>query len=56
MAAVDRYGFEMIAVSPDGRAAVRLGFPQECITSEQVRAAKVALIADVRATAALAQR
>jgi hypothetical protein len=52
MSAVDRYGFEMIAVSPGGRAAVRLGFPQECVTGEQVRKAMVALVADARAAAA----
>jgi putative heme iron utilization protein len=56
MSAVDRYGFEMIAVGPAGRAAVRLGFPQECTTGEQVREAMVALVADARAAAALAGR
>jgi heme iron utilization protein len=56
MSAVDRYGFEMIAVSPAGRAAVRLGFPEECTTGEQVRQAMVALVADARAKAALARR
>ena len=54
MSAVDRYGFEMIAVSPAGRAAVRLGFPQECTTGEQVRRAMVALVADARSAAAVA--
>jgi len=49
MSAVDRYGFEMIAVSPAGRAAVRLGFPEECRTGEQVRQAMVALVAKARA-------
>jgi putative heme iron utilization protein len=52
MAAVDRYGFEMVAVGPTGRAAVRLGFPQECTTGEQVRQAMVALVADARTAAA----
>ena len=52
MSAVDRYGFEMIAVSPAGRAAVRLGFPQECTTGDEVRQAMVALVADARAAAA----
>jgi heme oxygenase (biliverdin-IX-beta and delta-forming) len=51
MSAVDRYGFEMIAVSPAGRAALRLGFPQECTTGDEVRAAMVALVADARALA-----
>ena len=52
MSAVDRYGFEMIAVGPTGRAAVRLGFPQECVTAVQVRQAMVTLVADARAAAA----
>jgi putative heme iron utilization protein len=51
MSAVDRYGFEMIAVTPAGRAAVRLGFPQECTTGNEVRRAMVALVADARAAA-----
>ena len=54
MSAVDRYGFEMIAVSPAGRAAVRLGFPEECTTGEQVRKAMVALVAAARGAAARA--
>jgi putative heme iron utilization protein len=49
MSAVDRYGFEMIATSPAGRAAVRLGFPRECITGDEVRQAMIALVADARA-------
>jgi putative heme iron utilization protein len=52
MSAVDRYGFEMIAVSPAGRAAVRLGFPEECITGEQVRHAMVELVGVARSFAA----
>jgi heme oxygenase (biliverdin-IX-beta and delta-forming) len=56
MSAVDRYGFEMIAVNPAGRAAVRLGFPEECTTGEQVRQAMVALVAAARAATALARR
>jgi putative heme iron utilization protein len=49
MSAVDRYGFEMIAVGPNGRAAVRLGFPQECTTGDEVRQAMVAMVATARA-------
>jgi hypothetical protein len=52
MSAVDRYGFEMIAVGPAGRAAVRLGFPGECTTGDEVRQAMIALVADARALAA----
>jgi putative heme iron utilization protein len=48
MSAVDRYGFDMIAVSPAGRAAVRLGFPEQCTTGDQVRRAMVALVAEAR--------
>jgi heme oxygenase (biliverdin-IX-beta and delta-forming) len=56
MSAVDRYGFEMIVISPAGRAAVRLGFAKECTTGDQVRQAMVALVADARAAAALGRR
>jgi hypothetical protein len=51
MSSVDRYGFEMIATSPTGRTAIRLGFPEECTTAEQVRRAMVAMVADARAAA-----
>jgi heme iron utilization protein len=49
MSAVDRYGFEMIAVSDAGRAAVRLAFPGECTTGEEVRKAMVAMVHEARA-------
>ncbi|MEO6122843.1 MAG: DUF2470 domain-containing protein [Ilumatobacteraceae bacterium] len=52
MSAVDRYGFEMIAVGPTGRNAVRLGFPEPCVDGNQVRAAMVALVATARELAA----
>ncbi len=52
MSAVDRYGFEMIAVGPAGRAAVRLGFPSPCSTGTEVRQAMVAIVATARAAAA----
>jgi putative heme iron utilization protein len=51
MSAVDRYGFEMVAVSPSGRAAVRLAFPHECVTGDEVRRAMVAMVADARGAA-----
>lgn len=54
MSAVDRYGFEMVAVTPAGRAAVRLGFPGPCTTGEAVRQAVVVMVADARATATAA--
>jgi putative heme iron utilization protein len=52
MSSVDRYGFEMIAVSPSGRAAVRLGFPHECTTGLDVRQAMVTMVNNARAAAA----
>lgn len=51
MSAVDRYGFEMIAVDPTGRHAVRLGFPEPCADGTQVRQAMVALVTRARALA-----
>jgi heme iron utilization protein len=54
MSAVDRYGVEMIAVSPAGRAAVRLGFPEPCATGDEVRRAMVAMVAEARRRAAAA--
>jgi putative heme iron utilization protein len=49
MSAVDRYGFDMIAVSDAGRAAVRLAFPHECLTGTDVRNAMVAMVQEARA-------
>jgi putative heme iron utilization protein len=49
MSAVDRYGFEMIAVSDSGRTAVRLEFPGECLTGDDVRRAMVAMVQEARA-------
>ena len=51
MSAVDRYGFEMVAVGPAGRAAVRLGFPEPCATADEIRRAMVAMVAEARALA-----
>ena len=51
MSAVDRYGFEMIAVSDAGRAAVRLEFPSPCSTGDEVRRAMVAMVHEARAAA-----
>jgi len=48
MSAVDRYGFEMIAVGPSGRNAVRLGFPTPRTSGIEVRQAMVAMVADAR--------
>jgi putative heme iron utilization protein len=52
MSAVDRYGFEMVAEGPSGRAAVRLGFEELCSTGEEVRRALVAMVGEARRRAA----
>jgi putative heme iron utilization protein len=52
MSAVDRYGFDMIAVSAEHRTAVRLAFPDECTTGDEVRRAMVAMVAEARSTGA----
>jgi putative heme iron utilization protein len=49
MSAVDRYGFDMVAISPGHRTAVRLAFPEECTTGDDVRRAMVAMVAEARA-------
>jgi putative heme iron utilization protein len=49
MSAVDRYGFDMVAVSAEHRTPVRLAFPEECVTGDEVRAAMVAMVHDARA-------
>jgi putative heme iron utilization protein len=48
MTGVDRYGFDLIAVSPEHRTAVRLAFPGECTTGDEVRRAMVAMVAEAR--------
>ncbi|HVL04751.1 MAG TPA: DUF2470 domain-containing protein [Acidimicrobiales bacterium] len=48
MSAVDRYGFEMIAEGPSGRTAVRLGFPEQCTTADEVRRVMVAMVGECR--------
>jgi heme iron utilization protein len=48
MSAVDRYGFDMVAVSAEHRTAVRLAFPGECTTGDEVRKAMVAMVAEAR--------
>jgi heme oxygenase (biliverdin-IX-beta and delta-forming) len=52
MSAVDRYGFDLVAVSDAHRTAVRLAFPDECTTGDQVRSAMVAMVAEARAASA----
>jgi len=52
MSAVDRYGFDLVAVSDAHRTAVRLAFPEECATGEQVRRAMVEMVGAARAASA----
>ena len=49
MSAVDRYGFDMVAVSAEHRTPVRLAFAEECTTGDEVRKAMVAMVAEARA-------
>jgi putative heme iron utilization protein len=48
MGGVDRYGFDVVATTPAGRQAVRVGFPAPVATGEEVRAAMVALVREAR--------
>ncbi|HEY3670039.1 MAG TPA: DUF2470 domain-containing protein [Acidimicrobiia bacterium] len=48
MSAVDRYGFDLVAVSSDHRTPVRLAFADECVTGDEVRKAMVAMVAEAR--------
>jgi heme iron utilization protein len=49
MTAVDRYGFEMSVVTPDGPRIVRLAFDAEVKTTDEVRKAMVAMVKQARA-------
>ena len=48
MTGVDRYGFEMSAVTAEGPRPVRLAFPGPVSTPEEARAALVAMLKDAR--------
>ena len=48
MTGVDRYGFEMSAVTAEGPQPVRLAFPATVRTPEETRAALVAMLNDAR--------
>ncbi len=52
MSGVDRYGFDLVAVSAEHRTSVRLAFPQECATGDEVRKAMVAMVAEARSASA----
>jgi hypothetical protein len=48
MTAVDRYGFEMAVITPDGKKAKRLAFDTPVSTTDEVRRAMVAMVKDAR--------
>jgi putative heme iron utilization protein len=48
MVGVDRYGFEMSAVTPEGPRPVRLAFDTPVSTPEDVRAALIVMLEDAR--------
>jgi heme iron utilization protein len=52
MSAVDRYGFDLVAVSAEHRTPVRLEFPSECTTADEVRRSMVAMVAEARSALA----
>ena len=49
MTGVDRYGFEMSAVTAEGPRPIRLAFPQLATTPEQAREALIGLLKQARA-------
>ncbi|MDH5673939.1 MAG: DUF2470 domain-containing protein [Myxococcales bacterium] len=49
MTQVDRYGFEMSAITAEGPRPVRLAFPQPVTTAEQTRKALVEMLQQARA-------
>jgi len=51
MTAVDRYGFELLATTPEGPRAIRLAFDAPVATTDDVRRAMVALVKRARAAA-----
>ena len=48
MTAVDRYGFEMSAITPQGPRPVRLAFAKPVSTADEVRAALISMVKDAR--------
>jgi heme oxygenase (biliverdin-IX-beta and delta-forming) len=48
MTGIDRYGFEMSASTPAGPRPIRLAFTKSVSTSEEARAALVAMVKDAR--------
>ena len=48
MTSIDRYGFEMSAVTAEGPRPIRLAFPQLVTSSEQAREALIGLLKQAR--------
>ena len=48
MTGVDRYGFEMSAVTPDGPRPIRVAFPVRISTTQEARTALVRMLGDAR--------
>ncbi len=49
MTGVDRYGFEMAAITPEGPRPVRLAFSQSVATPDEVRKALIGMLHEARA-------
>jgi len=49
MTGIDRYGFEMSAVTPDGPRPIRVAFAEQISTEGEARAALVAMLGNARA-------
>ncbi len=50
--AIDRYGFDLLAVTPDGEQRVRIPFPTEVESMDGARRVLIALVRDARAALA----
>lgn len=51
MSGVDRYGFDMIAIGPSGRTAVRVAFDEPCDDVDSAAEAIIAMVRQARASA-----
>ncbi len=49
MTGIDRYGFEMSAVTPDGPRPIRVAFAEQISSRGEARTALVAMLGDARA-------
>ena len=49
MTGIDRYGFEMSAVTPDGPRPIRVAFAEQISKEGEARAVLVAMLGDARA-------